>query len=410
MKAEQISFAAGEISPILHARTDLTRYKIGLAELVNMIVLPQGGVTRRAGMTKLSAASSETVKLIPFEYNTTDSVMLEFGNKDLRVWRKYTTAYSAIARISTPYTASEVKDLRYIQSGNVMFLTHKDHKPMMLRRKSLILWTLEELPYRGGPWINGEEWASGVKLRFGKMAASKTINSIGGNVFTSNVAGSLLKVEYAVAAKTIELISSAGTTDKTGEIISDGAESEPFVVKGTLNITTAGDWTGLIKVYRSADGGNTWVTIRQYRRTNIETQGQWDFTISETEENILYKVTARHDTEASEDSGSSGGGGSSGEDSSTYYFHAAEEGGHPDVEGGENYVYFMAWIRTDPLETVLKQGTAANGLTFYYNSYLKQTFYVIGVDSQSGYYDKTYGYYEDGFPVGYDENGNWIGE
>ena len=284
MKAEQVSFAAGEISPILHARTDLTRYRIGLAELVNMIVLPQGGVTRRAGLFSGGSLLSSGVKLIAFEYSTTDSVMLEFGEKTMKVWRKLSdTRYTTAASISTPYSLADVKSLRHVQSGNVMILTHRKYKPMMLRRNSLTSWTLEELPFKGGPWISGEEWCSGAKLRFSTIAASKVINSIGGNVFTSDLRGSLIKTEYAVAAKTIELTSEP-----------PGAETEPFVVKGTMNVTTAGEWRGLIRIDRSADGGNTWVTIRQYRRTDTETQGQWDFTISETEENILYRVRAEH--------------------------------------------------------------------------------------------------------------------
>ena len=210
MKAEQVSFAAGEISPVLHARTDLTRYRIALAELVNMIVLPQGGVTRRAGIEKLNASISEsTVKLIPFEYSTTDSAMLVFAGGRMHVVQVRGNGDHVMlaVNISTPYTADEVKDLRYIQSGNVMFLAHKNHKPMMLRRNSLRSWTLEELPFRGGPWINGEEWASGVKLRFSNIAASKTINSIGGNAFGADVTGSLIKVEYPVAARSMELTS-----------------------------------------------------------------------------------------------------------------------------------------------------------------------------------------------------------
>ncbi len=286
MKAEQISFAAGEISPILHARTDLTRYRTGLAELVNMIVLPQGGVTRRAGILGGGELLSGGVKLIAFEYSTTDSVMLEFGEKVMRVWRKVDDArYTTIVTISTPYSLSDVKSLRHVQSGNVMFLTHKNYKPMMLRRNSLTSWILSELPFRGGPWISGEEWASGAKLRFSMIAASKVINSIGGEVFSSDVMGSLLKVEYAVAAKTQEM-----TSLKSPEC----TQSEPVVVKGTMNVTTAGEWIGLIRIDRSADGGSTWITVRQYRRTDTETQGQWDFTITETEENVLYRVRAEH--------------------------------------------------------------------------------------------------------------------
>ncbi len=391
MKAEQVSFAAGEISPVLHARTDLTRYRIGLAELVNMIVLPQGGVTRRAGMTTFGTTiGMGNVKLIPFEYNTTDSVMLEFGNTIIRVWQKTSSGVNAIAGINgTPYTASEVKDLRYVQSGNVMFLTHKNHKPMMLRRNSLTSWTLEELPFRGGPWISGEEWCPGAKLRFSTIDTDRMVESIDGDVFSGNVAGSLIKVEYAVAPKTMELVSARTETT-----------SDTFEVKGTLNVTTAGDWIGTIKVDRSADGGNTWVTIRQYVRTNTETQGQWDFTISETEDNILYRVRAKHKATTDDSGGDDSGG--SGEPA----FHTAEEGGHPDVEGGENYVWLIAWMTAGAAYySMTYQGTDANGMHFYYNGGVKQTFYPVGELNH-----QEYGYYQDGYPAGYDENGYWIEE
>ena len=289
MKVEQVSFAAGEISPVLHARTDLTRYRIGLAELVNMIVLPQGGVTRRAGLWSSGNLLSEGVKLIPFEYNTTDGVMLEFGDKTMRVWRKVSSSrFTTIASISTPYALADVKKIRHVQSGNVMFLTHRNYKPMMLRRNSLTSWTLQELPYRGGPWISGEEWASGVKLRFDNVAATKSIISVGGNAFSAgNLTSTLIKVEYAVRGYTQEITSSQSPRYTA---------SQEFVVKGTMNVTTAGEWHGLIMVDRSADGGSNWVTVRQYRRTDPETQGQWDFTISETEDNVLYRVRAQHGT------------------------------------------------------------------------------------------------------------------
>ncbi len=419
IKAEQVSFAAGEISPVLHARTDLTRYRIALAELVNMIVLPQGGVTRRAGINMFGGTlGMNVVKLIPFEYSTTDSVILEFGDRTIRVWQRTSSGVNAVAAINgSPYTASEVKDLRHVQSGNVMFLAHKNHKPMMLQRNSLTSWTLQELPFRGGPWITGEEWASGVKLRFSTTAASKVINSIGGNVFTSNLSGSLIKTEYAVAAKTIELTSTTL-----------GTKTEPFVVKGTMNVTTAGDWTGLIQVDRSADGGNTWVTIRQYKRTNIETQGQWDFTISETEENILYRVAATHEGEtfngatsgeisntgssgenSSGGSGSGNSGGNSGDDSSEVDVILNRLlYGHPDVTSGENYRYLYGW--KDSSQHITGTSTS-NGYEYFYNPYKNITFYVVGLDEEladkcvqyitMGYRDMAkYGYAVDGNPEG----------
>ena len=43
------SFVAGEISPRLEGRTELDKYRAGLSELLNMVVHPHGGVSRRPG-------------------------------------------------------------------------------------------------------------------------------------------------------------------------------------------------------------------------------------------------------------------------------------------------------------------------------------------------------------------------
>ena len=283
----QASFASGEIAPILHARTDLAKYHTALAELRNMIVLPQGGATRRAGFERWGASLwASGVKFIPFEYSTTDSVMLELSSSSFKVWQKTSEGLECLATVNgLPYSSGETKDVRYVQSGNVMFLTHKNYKPMMIRRNSLTSWSVEELPYHGGPFVEGDEWARGVKLKISGQGSSKTITSVGGEVFRAGMEGTLLKVEYPVEAMTEEIESELSPSEKTSSV---------FEVKGTLNIMTAGEWVGVIKVERSADGGETWVTVRQYVRTDPDTQGQWDFTLSETEEGVLYRVKAQH--------------------------------------------------------------------------------------------------------------------
>ena len=255
MKAGQISFAAGEITPLLHARVDLARYSTGLAELRNMIVLPQGGVTRRSGFTYCHTITSGEVRHIPFEYNSTDNILIEH------------------ARVTTPYAENDLSGLRYVQSGNVMFLVHRKYKPMMLTRKGLFSWVIEEIPYHGGPFIDGAEWNGNAVLDLDGTGDNRTVRSSTG-MFSQELVGTLLKLEYAVEAQT--------ETFKSEPEPLTGS-SMTYEVKGTLNVMTAGKWTGLITVRRSSDGGASWVTIRQYKRTDIETQGQWDFTVSEAE-------------------------------------------------------------------------------------------------------------------------------
>ena len=83
------SFTAGEVSPRMEGRITLDTYREGLAEMTNLLVLPQGGVTRRPGTEYLGEIknSAEAARLIPFQFKTTDTYILEFGNQTMRVFR-----------------------------------------------------------------------------------------------------------------------------------------------------------------------------------------------------------------------------------------------------------------------------------------------------------------------------------
>ena len=281
MRGYQASFSSGEISPLLHGRIDLSKYATGLSRLENMIVLPQGGVTRRAGFSMVGtyAYNNAGVKLIPFEYSATDSAVIVFGDNYIQVLGKTGDDYEVKSLIGgSPYTKEEISDLRYVQSGNVIFIAHPSHPPMMLKRESANQWTLKALEYRNGPLISGSEWSYGAKLRVSGQIVRSTHA-----IFSEGLVGSLLSIEYSVEASTYEI------TSETVPV-----NSEIFEVKGTLNITTSGEWEGTITIKRSSDGGENWVKLKEYKRQDKETQGQWDITITETEENILYRVSAQH--------------------------------------------------------------------------------------------------------------------
>jgi len=83
------SFTAGEISPRLEGRTNIEKYREGLSDLTNMVVMPHGGVTRRPGTEYLGEVKDSSVKtrLIPFQFKTTDTYILEFGDQTMRVFR-----------------------------------------------------------------------------------------------------------------------------------------------------------------------------------------------------------------------------------------------------------------------------------------------------------------------------------
>jgi len=79
------SFNAGELSTLLSAREDLSKYHSGCSLMENMLPLPQGGAEKRPG-TKYVAESKENTKirLLPFEYSTEQSYIIELGNQYAR--------------------------------------------------------------------------------------------------------------------------------------------------------------------------------------------------------------------------------------------------------------------------------------------------------------------------------------
>ena len=77
----QTNFSSGEIDPLLRSRIDLEQYYNALETATNVFVLPQGGVKRRDGLKFIaqlpSAANPQDgVRLIPFEFNASDTYML----------------------------------------------------------------------------------------------------------------------------------------------------------------------------------------------------------------------------------------------------------------------------------------------------------------------------------------------
>jgi len=100
------TFSAGEISPLLEGRTGLEKYKEGLADLTNMIVMPTGGTKRRPGTEYLGEVKTSSVKsrLIPFQFKSTDTYILEFGNEIMRVYRNGAQVLNATAKTITAIT------------------------------------------------------------------------------------------------------------------------------------------------------------------------------------------------------------------------------------------------------------------------------------------------------------------
>ena len=83
------SFIAGEFSPKLEGRTDFEKYSAGCKTLENMLVHPQGMASRRVGTQFIGEVKTSSLKtrLVSFEFSTTQTYMLEFGNQYIRFFK-----------------------------------------------------------------------------------------------------------------------------------------------------------------------------------------------------------------------------------------------------------------------------------------------------------------------------------
>lgn len=86
----QASFARGEIGPDLYGRVDVSAYAVALRTALNCIIHAYGGVSNRSGLMFIAPCKTHTGTppvLIEFEFNTTDTYILEFGEQYMRAIR-----------------------------------------------------------------------------------------------------------------------------------------------------------------------------------------------------------------------------------------------------------------------------------------------------------------------------------
>jgi len=81
-----MAFNNGQLSPLLEARPDYNKYDSSCRTIENMFVTSIGSAIRRPG-TAYVADSNGVARLIPFEYSTDDSYVLEFADTGLRFFR-----------------------------------------------------------------------------------------------------------------------------------------------------------------------------------------------------------------------------------------------------------------------------------------------------------------------------------
>ena len=221
------NFTGGELSPRLDGRNDLAKYASGCSTLENLVVYPHGSAARRPGTNFVAAVKDSTKKtrLIPFEFSTTQTYMLEFGDQYIRFYKDNGQILSggSAYEISTPYLEAELFDLKFAQSADVMYICHPNHEVEKLSRTGHTSWSLTDVDFTNGPYLDTNISTTTISMSAHTVGTGRTMTA-SASTFVSTDVGRLVRFRdgYAkitaftsVTVVTVEILKDMGSSSSS---------------------------------------------------------------------------------------------------------------------------------------------------------------------------------------------------
>lgn len=308
----QRSFSGGEISPEMFGRFDDAKYQSGLARCRNFITKPQGPAENRPGFAFVRAVKDSTkkVRLIPFTYSTTQTMVIEMGPGYFRFHTQGATLMSGGApyEIANPYAEADLFDVHYVQSADVLTLVHPNYAPRELRRLGATNWQLTTLSFAapiaapGAPTLVAAGHTA-VKYTYYYVvtavdsegvseSAASAASSAGGNLFETGatvtiswaaVAGASRYNVYKMQGGLYGYIGQTAGLSIVDDNISPDLGKTPPIYDSVFN--AAGDYPGAVSYFEQR---------RCFAGTTNKPQNIW-MTKSGTETNMSYSLPIRDD-------------------------------------------------------------------------------------------------------------------
>lgn len=145
------SFNGGEVTPEFFGRIDDAKYQTGLALCQNFLVLPHGPIANRGGTLFVRRAkfADRKSRLLNFTWSADQTVAIEFGDGYFRFHTAGATVFDGVTpyELAHPYTEAQLFEVQYVQSADVMTLTHNAHPPRELRRLGPTSWQLIDVVF-----------------------------------------------------------------------------------------------------------------------------------------------------------------------------------------------------------------------------------------------------------------------
>ena len=182
--AIQNSFTSGELDPKLLSRTDIKQYESGLTTALNVVVLPQGGVKRRPGLkfiTELGGSPENGIRLVPFEFSTSDAYLLAFTHNRMAVIKngvlQTNIAGSGNNYLTTTITSAMLTKMCWTQSADTLIAVQEDMVPKKITRTSDTAWAIADVTFDFNP-----QYAPSFTIVDTSSAGTLTPSAVSGNI------------------------------------------------------------------------------------------------------------------------------------------------------------------------------------------------------------------------------------
>ena len=268
----QTNFSTGELDPLLRARVDLQAYNNALEEATNIVCQPQGGVRRRPGsryITSLPNSGTESaangVRLVEFEFSTSDSYMLCFTHNRMYIFKNKTlitningSGNAYLDTSSVGLTGARLANIVWTQSADTLIVVHPDIQPVkFVRGANDASWTVSAISFDSIPKYAYTLSVSNPSGTLTPSAVSgKVTLTASASVFNSGHVGQYINASPQGRAKIVRFVSAT---------VVDAITEFPFFNTSAI---ANGSWeleTGYENVWSSGRGWPRSVTFHEGR-------------------------------------------------------------------------------------------------------------------------------------------------
>ncbi len=180
-------------------------------------------------------------------------------------------------QLTTTYTESEVADLQFVQVSDIMYIVHENHEPRKLSRSGHTDWSIQNINYEDGPFIDENASVTYTITPSGTETGTSITLTASTSTFTANDVGALWQIRHPRLDATL-----LGSFTATGTTASIDCE-------GDFKLTTHGTWSGTVDLERSRNDGVVWEKVSG-GRVSSKDDANIAFSGNEPDSGYIYRV------------------------------------------------------------------------------------------------------------------------